>query len=143
MKVIVGSDHAGFSLKEHLKTSLTEWGHEVVDVGAHSTESTDYPEWGVKVAEAVLAAPGSFGLAVCGSGIGISIAANKVHGARAGVVHDETSARLSRQHNNANIICFGERLIGPLVAEKSLQTFLATEFEGGRHQRRVDKLDAL
>jgi len=143
MKVIFGSDHAGFSLKETLKVRLGEWGHEVVDVGTHSTESTDYPDWGVKVAEAMLASPGSVGVAICGSGIGISIAANKVHGARAAVVHDETSARLARNHNNANIICFGERLIGPLVAEKSLETFLTATFDGGRHQRRVDKLDQL
>jgi len=142
MKVVVGSDHAGYSLKEHLKAKLLEWGHEVDDVGTHSAESTDYPDWGKKVADAVLGfqIPG---LAVCGTGIGISIACNRVHGVRAAVVHDETSARLTRMHNNANIVCFGERLIGPLVAEKCLEVFLSTEFEGGRHQRRIDKLDKI
>jgi ribose 5-phosphate isomerase B len=147
MRVIVGSDHAGFALKSHLKAMLELAGHEVLDVGTDSTESTDYPDWGRKVAEKVVelerAGEGAVcGVAVCGSGIGISIAANKVKGARAALVHDETSARLARQHNDANIVCFGERLVGRVVAEEALRVFLATEFEGGRHQKRVDKLNA-
>jgi ribose 5-phosphate isomerase B len=140
VKVVVGSDHAGFKLKEHLKELLQKWGHEVVDVGTHSTESTDYPDFGEAVGRKVVQEH-ALGLAVCGSGIGISIAANKVPGVRAALVGDATAARLSRQHNDANVICLGERLVGPALAEDALKTFLETPFEGGRHARRVQKLD--
>jgi ribose 5-phosphate isomerase B len=143
MKIVVGSDHAGFDLKEHLKSLLGEWGHEVIDVGTHSKESTDYPDWGRAVGEKVIALGDARGLCVCGSGIGISMAANKVHGVRAALCHDATEARLARQHNDANVVCFGERTTGVVVAEDALKTFLSTEFEGGRHQRRVDKLNQL
>jgi ribose 5-phosphate isomerase B len=147
MRVVVGSDHAGFTLKQHLKAMLELAGHAVLDVGTDSTASTDYPDWGVLVAERVVelerAGDGVVrGVAVCGSGIGISIAANKVRGARAALVHDETTARLARLHNDANIVCFGERTIGRIVAEEALRAFLTTEFEGGRHQGRVDKLNS-
>ena len=144
MRVVVGSDHAGFTLKEHLKSLLAEWGHDVVDVGTHSTESVDYPEFGAAVGKKVIElGDGARGVCVCGSGIGISIAANKVPGVRAALVNEPTAARLSREHNDANVICFGERLIGRAVAEESLRAFLATAFAGGRHQRRVNQLDAL
>jgi ribose 5-phosphate isomerase B len=146
MKVVIGSDHAGFRLKEFVKEMLTKSGHEVTDVGTHNTESTDYPDWGTAVASKVVELEKSGdvkGICVCGSGIGISIAANKVPGARAALVYESTAARLARQHNNANIICLGERLVGPALAEDAVKAFLETPFEGGRHARRVDKLNSL
>jgi ribose 5-phosphate isomerase B len=144
VKLVVGSDHAGFHLKEKLRETLAKWGHEVIDLGTHSTESTDYPDWGAAVGRKVVElGPETRGVVVCGSGIGIAMAANKVAGARAGVAHDVTSARLMRLHNDANIIAFGERLTGLLVAEEALKAFLDTSFEGGRHARRVEKLDKL
>jgi ribose 5-phosphate isomerase B len=146
MKIVVGSDHAGYALKEHLKSLLVRWGHDVIDLGTHSSESTDYPDYGAAVGRKVveLEKEGPVrGLCVCGSGIGISIAANKVAGVRAALAYDTTAARLARQHNDANIVCVGERMVGPAVAEDTLKTFLDTPFEGGRHQRRVDKLNAL
>jgi ribose 5-phosphate isomerase B len=142
MRIVVGSDHAGFQLKQHLKALLEEWGHEVLDVGTGSTESVDYPEFGAAVGRKVVEL-GVRGVAVCGSGIGISMAANKVPGVRAALVNEPTAARLSREHNDANVICFGERLVGRAVAEESLRVFLETEFAGGRHQKRVSQLDAL
>jgi ribose 5-phosphate isomerase B len=142
MKIVVGSDHAGFQLKNHLKDLLGKWGHEVIDVGTNSTESTDYPDWGEAVGKKVIEL-GAIGVCVCGSGIGISIAANKVHGIRAALVHDSTEARLSRQHNDANVLCLGQRTTGEVIAEDALKTFLETGFEGGRHQKRVDKLNKL
>jgi ribose 5-phosphate isomerase B len=144
MRVVIGSDHAGYRLKEQLKQRLVEWGHEVEDVGTHSTESADYPEYGAAVGRRVVAlgAEGR-GVCVCGSGIGISIAANKIDGVRAALVSEPTAARLSRQHNDANVICFGERLIGAAVAEAALRVWLETPFEGGRHGRRVTQLDEL
>ena len=141
MKVVVGSDHAGFRLKEHLKERLIAWGHDVEDVGTHSTDSCDYPQFGAAVGRRVVAlGDGARGLAVCGSGIGISIAANKVPGVRAALVQEPTAAKLSRQHNDANVICFGERLIGVAVAEEALRAWLETPFEGGRHARRVAQI---
>jgi ribose 5-phosphate isomerase B len=142
MKIVVGSDHAGFQLKNHLKELLQKWGHEVVDVGTDSTDSTDYPDWGEAVGKKVMELQ-AMGLCVCGSGIGISIAANKVHGVRAALVHDSTEARLARQHNDANVLCLGQRTVGEVVAEDALKTFLETAFAGGRHQARVDKLNKL
>ena len=139
-RIAVGSDHAGFGLKSTLADLLREAGHEVVDFGAHDRTSVDYPDFGTAVAKSVVAGDVDLGVCVCGSGIGISIAANRVGGARAALVHDVTSARLSREHNDANIICFGERLIGVEVAIEALEVFLATPFAGGRHQPRVDKL---
>jgi ribose 5-phosphate isomerase B len=143
MRVVVGSDHAGYNLKEYLKSLLAEWGHQVIDVGTHSAESVDYPEFGAAVGKKVVELGDARGVAVCGSGIGISMAANKVPGVRAALVSEPTAARLSREHNDANVICFGERLIGRAVAEEALKQFLATPFAGGRHQKRVAQLDAL
>ena len=142
MKIVVGSDHAGFQLKEHLKKVLADWGHQVEDVGTHSTESTDYPDWGAAVGRRAVAEH-TLGVAVCGSGIGISIAANKVPGVRAALVGDATAARLARQHNDANVLCLGERLTGPAVAEDALKAFLEAKFAGGRHGKRVEKLAKL
>ena len=138
MRVVVGSDHAGYKLKEYLKERLAAWGHEVEDVGTHTTDSCDYPRFGVAVGKRVVELGGEArGVAVCGSGIGISIAANRVAGVRAALVQEPTAARLSRQHNDANVICFGERLVGVAVAEEALRVWLETPFEGGRHARRV------
>ncbi len=143
MRIAVGSDHAGFTMKQELAEHLRELGHEVVDCGAHSTERVDYPDFGAAVGREVAAGRADGGVCVCGSGIGIGIAANKIRGARAATVHDATSARLARQHNDANIICFGERLIGATVAVDALDAWLSASFEGGRHTARVAKLDAL
>lgn len=138
--VALASDHAGLDLKETLKKELTEMGYPVLDLGTNSSESVDYPDYGTKLGEAVAAGKASKGVAVCGSGIGISIAANKVRGIRAALIHDVTGARLSRLHNDANVIAFGARTTGVDVAKEALKVFLATEFEGGRHTRRVEKL---
>lgn len=143
MRVAVGSDHAGFHLKQLLADHLREQGHDVVDVGTHSTDSVDYPEFGAAVGRAVVSGDADRGVAVCGSGIGICIAANKVPGVRAATVHDVTSATFTRLHNDANVMCVGERFIGPQVALDAVDAFLATEFEGGRHSRRVAAIDDL
>lgn len=141
--IVVGSDHAGFSLKQEIANHLVERGVEVVDVGAHSTDRVDYPEFGAAVGRAVASRRADLGVAVCGSGIGICIAANKVPGVRAATVHDATSARLCREHNDANVICLGERLTGVQVALDAVDAWLDASFEGGRHAARVDQLDAL
>ncbi len=143
MRIAVGSDHAGYSLKEMLAEHLRGAGHEVVDVGTHSTESVDYPSFGAAVGRAVASGDVERGVAVCGSGIGICIAANKIPGIRAATVHDVTSATFTRLHNDANVMCVGERFIGPQVALDALDAFIATEFEGGRHARRVGAIDDL
>jgi ribose 5-phosphate isomerase B len=134
MKVVVGSDHAGFALKEHLKKMLAQWGHEVEDVGTHSTESTDYPDWGAAVGHRTVENK-TLGVAVCGSGIGISIAANKVAGVRAALVSDSTAARLAREHNDANVLCLGERLVGPAVAEAEDRAWSGAATRGRRAAR--------
>ncbi len=143
MRIAVGSDHAGFLLKEALAGQLRERGHEVVDCGTDSVERVDYPDYGAAVGRTVASGDAEAGVCVCGSGIGIAIAANKIRGVRAATVHDVTSARLSRAHNDANVICFGERLIGPEVARQALDAWLDATFEEGRHAGRVAKLDAL
>lgn len=141
MKIAVGSDHAGFELKEHSKKYLEEKGYEIIDCGTHSSESVDYPDYGKKVGETVASGKADYGVAICGSGIGISIAANKVKGIRAALVSEPLSAKLARQHNNANVLSMGGRLTGTQMAEEILDVFFSTEFEGGRHERRVSKLD--
>jgi ribose 5-phosphate isomerase B len=138
--IAVASDHAGFDLKEILKRDLQEAGHEVIDLGTNSTQSVDYPDYGRAMADTVASGKAGRGVLVCGTGIGISIAANRNPKIRAAVVHDVTSARLSRQHNDANVVAFGQRLIGTEVAREALRVFLNTEFEGGRHAGRVAKL---
>ena len=141
--VAIGSDHAGYGLKQQLAEHLRESGHDVDDLGTHSEESVDYPEYGALVARAVVGGDADVGVCVCGTGIGIGIAANKVKGARAAVVHDATSARMARQHNDANVVCVGARLTGPQAAADAIDAFLAAEFEGGRHQRRIDEITDL
>ena len=138
--IAVASDHAGFDLKEILKRDLQEAGHEVLDLGTNSTASVDYPDFGKAMGEAIASGKAQRGVIVCGSGIGISIAANRNAKVRAVLAHDVTSARLSREHNDANVIAFGQRLTGIEVAREALKMFLATNFEGGRHVGRVEKL---
>ena len=138
--VAVAADHAGFGLKEILKQELVEGGYEVLDLGTGSEESVDYPDFGNALAEAVATGRAGCGVAVCGSGVGISIAVNRHPGVRGALCHDSLGARLARQHNDANVLVMGGRVIGVEVARDCLQTFLNTEFEGGRHARRVDKL---
>lgn len=141
MKIFLGSDHAGVDLKAELIEYITELGHETEDLGPYSTDSVDYPQYGKKVAETVVNTPGTLGIAICGTGIGISIAANKVKGARAATCTTSTHARLTRQHNNANILALGARMTGIEVAKDTVKTFLETEFEGGRHERRVCQIE--
>ncbi|ODT98090.1 MAG: ribose 5-phosphate isomerase B [Rhodospirillales bacterium SCN 65-16] len=138
--IAVASDHAGFDLKEILKRDLQEAGHEVLDLGTNSTASVDYPDFGKAMGEVIASGKAARGVLVCGSGIGISIAANRNPKVRAVLAHDVTSARLSREHNDANVIAFGQRLIGVETAREALKVFLSTEWAGGRHAGRVEKL---
>ena len=138
--IVIGSDHAGYSLKQVLVAHLEEKGWRVIDVGTTGLESVDYPNFGAAVAHALKEGKAPCGIVVCGTGIGISIAANRHDWIRAGLCHDTTSARLCRLHNDANVLALGARLIGEEVAKDCVDVFLATKFEGGRHQRRVDKL---
>jgi ribose 5-phosphate isomerase B len=143
MKWYAGADHAGYILKNHLVAFLRAQGDEVVDLGTDSDASVDYPNFGAEVGRRVVGDAGSTGLIVCGTGIGISIAANKVHGVRAAVVHDSFTAEMARMHNSANVIALGARVIGTGVAEHALATFRKTEFAGGRHQQRIDLITTL
>lgn len=140
MRFAVGSDHAGLHLKDLLGGYLTAGGHEVIDFGTHSEAAVDYPDYAAMVGHAVVAGEVDFGLCVCGTGIGIAIAANKIRGVRAAMVHDVTSARLAHAHNDANVICFGARLIGTVVATDALDAFIATPFAEGRHVPRLEKI---
>ncbi|SNS09403.1 ribose-5-phosphate isomerase [Sphingomonas laterariae] len=138
--IAIASDHAAIELKAILADWLREQGHEVLDLGPATADSVDYPDYGYKLAETVASGAAAKGVALCGSGIGISIAVNRNPGVRCALVSDGLSARLSRQHNDANVVAMGARLIGVDSAKDCLAAFLATPFEGGRHQRRVDKL---
>lgn len=138
--VAIASDHAGFELKEVLRRQLEEWGYAVLDLGTGSTASVDYPDFGQALGAAIAEGRAPVGVVICGTGIGISIAANRNPAVRAALCHDASSARLSRQHNDANVLALGARLIGVEVARDCLRTFLDTEFEGGRHAGRVAKL---
>jgi ribose 5-phosphate isomerase B len=141
--IAVGADHAGFSLKEELKLWLTARGHEVLDFGTNSADVVDYPDYAVLVAEAVTRGSATRGVLVCGTGIGMAIAANKVRGARAAACGDAEAARMSREHNDANILTLGARLIERESAFSILETWLKADFVGGRHARRIAKLAAL
>ncbi len=143
MKWYAGSDHAGLELKRSLVAKLHELGDDVVDLGTNTDASVDYPTYGADVGRHVVEELGALGLVVCGTGIGIGIAANKIAGVRCAMVHDSYTAELARQHNDANVIALGARVIGPGVAEDALLTFRGTAFAGGRHQRRVDMLAGL
>ena len=143
MKIAAASDHGGFSLKEEVKKHLMERGIEVLDLGTHSEESVDYPVYGKACGEAVASGKADLGIVVCGTGIGISIAANKVKGIRCGLCTYVEMARLTKQHNNANILALGGRTTETGLAMEIVDTWLDTEFEGGRHQRRVNLLDQM
>ena len=140
MKIAIGNDHGGVELKRHLVQYLEGKGFEVVNFGSDVTESTDYPIYAERVSKAVVSCECDKGILICGTGIGISISANKIHGVRCALCSEPVSAQLARQHNDANIVAMGARTIGPVMAEGIVDVFLNTEFQGGRHQRRVDKI---
>ncbi len=140
MRIAIASDHAAIELKALLADWLREEGHEVNDLGPHDASSVDYPDYGYKLAHAVASGEAERGVALCGSGIGISIAVNRNPACRCALVGEPLSAALAREHNNANVIAMGARLTGPDMAKACLAAFLSTEFAGGRHDRRVDKL---
>jgi len=142
-RIAIASDHAGFSLKEILRDELEAGDFEVDDLGTYAEESVDYPDFAEAVAMAIKNGSAERGVLVCGTGIGIAMAANRFSWVRAGVCHDATSARLTRAHNDANVIAMGARLIGSETAKDCLKVFLETAYEGGRHARRVDKLSGL
>lgn len=143
MKIAMGADHGGFSLKETIKQHLEEQGHEVLDLGTYDTASCHYPVYAEKVARAVAAGQAERGILVCGTGIGMSITANKIPGIRAAAVSDCFTAQATREHNDANILCLGERTVGPGLAMRIVDTYLAAQFQGGRHQTRLDMIAAL
>ena len=138
MKISMGCDHGGYRLKEHIKEYLTAQGHEILDCGCNSLDSCDYPEFGAAAARAVANGSCERGIVICTTGIGISITANKVKGIRCALCSEPLSAEMTRKHNNANVLAMGAGMTGPNMAERIVDTFLSTEFEGGRHQRRVD-----
>jgi ribose 5-phosphate isomerase B len=140
MRIALAADHAGYVLKDELARWLAEQGHDIADLGTNSPESVDYPEYGKRLARAVASGEAERGIAVCGSGIGISIAVNREPKCRCARVDDPLSAELAREHNDANVLAFGGRLIGADMAKACVLAFLGTEFAGGRHQRRVDQL---
>ncbi len=143
MKIGIGNDHSALELKAEIIGFLKEKGHEVIDYGTNSTESCDYPVYGEKVARAVASGEVEQGILICGTGLGISLAANKVRGIRAAVCSEPYTARMARQHNNCNVLAFGARVVGAELAKMIVDTWLSTEFEGGRHQRRVDMIMAI
>jgi ribose 5-phosphate isomerase B len=143
MRIALAADHAGVDLKDSLLSWLKEAGHDVSDLGTSGHDSVDYPEFGAKLAEAVASGDAERGVVVCGSGIGISIAVNRNPACRCARVDEPLSAALAREHNDANVLALGARLIGPDMAKACVQAFLGTDFAGGRHQRRVDQLSQL
>ena len=143
MKIAVACDHGGLQLKRALVRYLTSKGHEVIDFGTDTEESCDYPDYALPAAEAVAAGRCERGILVCGTGIGVSLVANKVPGIRCAHCHDTYSAKYTRLHNDANMLAFGQRVIGEGLMEEIVDVFLSTDFEGGRHQRRLDKLAAI
>ncbi len=143
MIIALGSDHAGFALKSFLSAWLLENGHQVHDVGTYSTERVDYPEYGAELGRVVASGDAQIGIGVCGSGQGICMAANKIHGIRGAVLRTVEDAQLSRAHNDANIACLGERATEPAIAQQLIQVFIETSFDGGRHAARVAQLNSL
>jgi ribose 5-phosphate isomerase B len=142
MRIYLGADHAGFRLKEHVRETLRAWGHEVTDVGTNTEDSVDYPDYARSVALAVGSGEADFGVLVCGTGLGMAIAANKFPGVRAVQISDPEMARMARKHNNANVVTLAGRYTEPAQADAVLEAFLSTEYENGRHQRRIDKITA-
>jgi ribose 5-phosphate isomerase B len=142
-RIALSADHAGFALKDELAAWLRDAGHEVTDLGTNSADSVDYPDFGARLGRAITAGEADRGIAVCGSGIGISIAINRFAGCRCALVSDPLSAELARTHNDANVLALGARLVGPDMARACVLAFLVSDFLGGRHQRRVDQLSNL
>jgi ribose 5-phosphate isomerase B len=140
-RIAIGSDHAGFDLKEELEQLLAERGHAVTDLGTHDLTSTDYPDYAHPVARAVVEGEADLGVLVCGTGIGMAMAANRHRGVRAAVCSEPFSARMARAHNDANVLCIGARVVGPGLALEILDAFLGADYEGGRHDRRIGKID--
>ncbi len=143
MHIAIGSDHAGYELKQHLVGLLSDQGHQVTDFGTDSTEPVDYAPICAKVARFVVAGDADRGIVMGGSGQGEQMAANKIHGARAALCNDVWMAAMSRRHNNANVLSVGARVVAPAMAQQIVDVWLSTEFEGGRHQRRIDQLEEL
>ena len=143
MKIAIGNDHAAYDLKNAVKAKLEADGHEVIDFGCDSTDSVDYPKYGHAVGRAVSKGEADLGIAICSTGIGISMAANKVPGVRAGLVHSVQTAHMTKQHNNANVLCFGANVVDKETAFAMVDEWLNTEFEGGRHERRVNEIEDL
>ena len=141
MKFYIATDHAGVLIKDDVKKMLEDMNHEVVDLGPFSTDRVNYPDYAHKLSEEVLKNSGSFGILICGTGIGMSLAANKHKGIRAALCHDYYTASMARAHNNANVLCFGQRVVGLGTIESILKAWVETEFEGGRHQERVDLIE--
>ncbi len=142
LPIVIASDHAGYSLKEQVKKHLEEKNVEYIDLGTHSAESVNYPEYAHKLCVVIQEGKADKGILVCGTGIGMSMAANKHKGIRAACVSDTFSAKVTRQHNDANVLCLGERVVGSRLAFELVDAFLSTEFEGGRHQNRVDLVNS-
>ncbi|MBE6670612.1 MAG: ribose 5-phosphate isomerase B [Ruminococcaceae bacterium] len=142
LPIVIASDHAGYSLKEQVKKHLEEKSIEYIDLGTNSTESVAYPEYASKLCKAIQEGKANMGILVCGTGIGMSMAANKHKGIRAACVSDTFSAKATRMHNDANVLCFGERVVGAGLAFELVDAFLSTEYEGGRHQARVDMVNS-
>ncbi|OXZ28452.1 ribose 5-phosphate isomerase B [Finegoldia magna] len=143
MKIAIAADHGGFELKDSMVEYIKSLGNEVMDLGTNSADSVDYPDYAKKVCEEIQQGNSDLGILICGTGIGMSLAANKFEGIRAACVSDIYSAKMSRNHNNANVLCIGARVVGDEVAKLIIKTFLENEFEAGRHQRRVDKIMAI
>lgn len=143
MRIALGGDHRGFALKARLIDLLGQWGHEAIDLGPDSANSVDYPDFAEAVATRVAQGEADRGILICGSGLGMSIAANKVPGIRAATCHDELSAEMSRRHNNLNVMCLSADRLGEKPIEDMIRVWLETEFDGGRHQTRVDKISSL
>jgi len=143
IRVAIGSDHAAFELKELVAQELRAAGVQVEDVGTFSKESVDYPDFAAEVGRRVVSGAADRGIALCGTGMGVAIACNKIPGIRAALCHDVTTARLAREHNDSNVLCMGGRITGPAVAMDIVRTWLAAGFEGERHQRRIEKISAL
>ena len=143
MKLVIGCDHAGYELKGPVMEHLKSKGYELIDVGTHSTDSCNYPEYAYKLCTTITSGEADLGILICGTGVGMLIAANKVEGIRAACVSDTFSARLTRQHNDTNVLCFGARVVGLGIACDLCDNFLEAEYEGGKHAKRVDMIHAI
>ncbi len=143
MKIVIGNDHGAVDMKREIAEYLKTLGHEVINIGTDTTDSCDYPIYGERVGRMVSSGEAELGIAICGTGVGISLAANRVPGIRAVVCSEPYSAELSRRHNNTNVLCFGARVIGPELAKLIVKSWLCAEFEGGRHEKRVAMLDEI